>query len=261
MGWPDIRETFGLGFDHCAEIVPAPGALLLQVRADCREFILGDGPVQQLAVGVGTSVDVAAKRHLRAVRGEQRIVTQATERGAARPAISGGIIGHPGAYRVQVDVARAAEDIAFTIDETSLVASFPEGAGTPVTGIELPDIAATKHLHQPARGATFRRAQQQMHVVFHQHVSMQMALRVNQCLTQQRELMKTILIIKETRQAIVATLHDVLRDFREVNSGESGHADIAAPFHMNRNEAYPVVGIGLLPLGGSGSEPGVARLP
>lgn len=100
MSRPEIRKALGLGLDHCAEIVSAPGALLLQVCADRREFLLEDRFVQKLAVSLCSILRSAAKRRLRVVRGEQRIVVVATECGAARPPIADGIIGDPRANRI-----------------------------------------------------------------------------------------------------------------------------------------------------------------
>jgi len=80
---------------------------------------------------------------------------------------------------------------------------------------------------------------------------MQVALCVNQYVPQQREVMKTVLVVKKTRQSIVAALHNVLRDIRKVNSRESGHGAIAAAFGMKRDQPRLIVGVRLLPADGS----------
>jgi hypothetical protein len=49
----DVGEAAGLDFDHGAEVVAAPGALLLQVEADVGKCVFGDGLVQQAPVGGG----------------------------------------------------------------------------------------------------------------------------------------------------------------------------------------------------------------
>lgn len=52
LGWSmsrtDPSEASGLGFDHGAEVVPAPGALLLQVLADRGEVLIGYSFVEQV---------------------------------------------------------------------------------------------------------------------------------------------------------------------------------------------------------------------
>jgi len=49
-------------------------------------------------------------------------------------------------------------------------------------------------------------------VVVHQHVGVQLAARIEQCLKQQREVTLPIVIIQKAGQAIVAALNDVLRN-------------------------------------------------
>jgi len=63
-----------------------------------------------------------------------------------------------------------------------------------------------------------------MHMVAHQHVRMQPAAKTHQRLLQALQVALPIRVIQETWQPIVAPLHDMLRNPREVEAGKSGHA-------------------------------------
>ena len=49
MSGPGACEAAGLGFDHRAEVIAAPGALLSQVGADVGQLLPGERFVQQAA--------------------------------------------------------------------------------------------------------------------------------------------------------------------------------------------------------------------
>lgn len=63
-----------------------------------------------------------------------------------------------------------------------------------------------------------------MDVIAHQHVAMQCAMRIEQCFVQQVQVVIPAGVIQGAGQAVVASLDDVLRDTRQVESRESGHA-------------------------------------
>jgi hypothetical protein len=54
MGWPGAGKTMGLGLDHCTEVVAARCALLLKVRADFLQVLVGNGFVQQRSTESGS---------------------------------------------------------------------------------------------------------------------------------------------------------------------------------------------------------------
>ena len=60
-------------------------------------------------------------------------------------------------------------------------------------------------------------------MVVHQHVGVQPAVAGQQGFTQQLAIAGAVLVVQEARQAVVAALHDVLRDAGEVDAGVSGH--------------------------------------
>ena len=149
MRRPHASKPPGLGLDHRAEVVAAVSALLLQVEADCGQVFVADRLGQQGAVARD------AERALDGMRGKQGVVAQATQAGAARPPECGGIVGHAGAHRVEVDVADATQQGVVAVDKAGFVASFPECAGAPVACVELADVVATQQLHHPAGRACF----------------------------------------------------------------------------------------------------------
>lgn len=62
MRGPDARKAASLGFDHRTEGVMAQGSLLLQMKADAGEQLVGQSFIEQSAVSVGSLSRVVAKR-------------------------------------------------------------------------------------------------------------------------------------------------------------------------------------------------------
>lgn len=62
MRGPDARKATGIGFDHRTEGVMAQGSLLLQMKADAGEQLVGHSFIEQGEVGVGSLSRVIAKR-------------------------------------------------------------------------------------------------------------------------------------------------------------------------------------------------------
>ena len=119
MRRPHAGEPLGLGFDHRAEVVAAVGALLLQVEAEGGEVFFAQGFGQQRPIAV------RAQGALHGMRRQQRVVAQAAQAGAAGPGERGGVVGHAGADRVEVDIAGAAQQVVGGVDQASLVATSP----------------------------------------------------------------------------------------------------------------------------------------
>ena len=59
---------------------------------------------------------------------------------------------------------------------------------------------------------------QQMHVVRHECIGMQLSACLRKRLSEPMQIRKTLLIAKETRFAVMATLYDVQRDIIQVNA-------------------------------------------
>ena len=143
--------------------------------------------------------------------------------GAARPRVSARIIRHARTHGVEFDIPVAVQHIAFAVDQAGFVTAFPQRAGTTVASVELADVAASEFLHQACNSSDFWRRGQQMHMVVHQDVRVQLATCVEQCLAKQREVALPIVVVEKAGQAIVAALDNVLRNAGKVESWLSGH--------------------------------------
>ena len=167
------REAAGLGFHHRAEVVATPGALLLQVLADLGELFVWQRLVQQAAPEGGAPRGVGIQRKPGGMGRQQRAGTLPQMRSAAGPAVRQGIIGDPGADRVEFDVALAGQHVTLVADQTGLVTAFPKRAGATVAGVEKADVLAPEFLHHPAQVTRSVRRCEQVDVVVHQHVGVQ----------------------------------------------------------------------------------------
>jgi len=72
MRTPSAREPACLGFDHGAEVVAAPSALLLQILSDLVELLLGQRFVQQTTPSGGSPRRVGIEREPCGVRRQHR---------------------------------------------------------------------------------------------------------------------------------------------------------------------------------------------
>src|SRR6185437_17063668 len=112
----------------------------------------------------------------------------------------------------------------FTVDEARFVAAFPQRPGALMAGVELADVAAAEFLHQASDGTRRRWRQEEVDVVVHQDVGVQRAAGVLQRLVENTQVAVPIAVIQKARQAIVATLDNVLRDAGQVEAWLSSHA-------------------------------------
>lgn len=129
--------------------------------------------MQQLAIGFGARFRCGGERGVFRVWREKALLAKTAMTGAARPGEGGWIIRHTRADGIEVDVAEAAQHVAFAVDQAGLVAAFPQCSGALVTGIELADVAASELLHEARHRADLWRRDQQVHMVVHQDVGVQ----------------------------------------------------------------------------------------
>lgn len=73
-------------------------------------------------------------------------------------------------------------------------------------------------LHQDHDGAGCRRSNEQRHVVFHRHVSLQTAFGGQQCRSQKLAIAQAVGTVEHRGQTVVAMLHDVLRKVGQIES-------------------------------------------
>jgi len=76
---------------------------------------------------------------------------------------------------------------------------------------------------------------QKMHVVRPECIRMQLSACLRQRLSEPMQIRKTVLIAKETRFAVMATLYDVQRDMIQVNALSARHELILS----QNNRAWP----------------------
>ena len=101
------------------------------------------------------------------------------------------------------------------------------------------------HLHsgfcffwRPILGGLWR--QQQMHVVDHQHPRMQVAVLSQAQLTQLLQVALVVARVEEAGLAVIATLHDVLCNAGQVDTGLTWHGDIHT---VDRPTVGPLPGV------------------
>jgi hypothetical protein len=223
MGGPGAGEALVFCFDHRAEGVVTHCALLLEVVADFGKRGLVDGFVEQGAVRGGPFFGVSAERQPAWVRLQTRLRSLPKIGGAAGPAIGRRIIRHACPHRVEFDIAVAAQHIIFAVDQTRLVTTFPERAGASVAAIEQRHIVPPQPLHHLCDRTGCGRREQQMDMVVHQHIGVQLAAACMQRIFEQMQVAQSVAVIQKAGQAIVAPLHDVLRNTGKVDAGQSGH--------------------------------------
>src|SRR5690242_7485909 len=90
--------------------------------------------------------------------------------------------------------------------------------------IEYAYKASTYVLHHGPQGTGFRRGDEQVHVVGHQYVRVNLATPPVGRLTQASEIKPPIRVAENTGGAIVATLDDMLRNAGQLQSRGTGHA-------------------------------------
>jgi len=139
------------------------------------------------------------------------------------PRVVSWIGNHSGAYRVELNVALAYEQVGLRLHERGFVPTVPECAGSTVSVIDVLDVAPADRDNQPRdRGRVFW-GEQEMDMVGHQHVGVKLAVLVLQGVAQPAEVGVAILIVEKAGSAIVATLHDVQRYTVDVDAGTPGH--------------------------------------
>lgn len=109
------------------------------------------------------------------MRRENGLLAKAAMAGAARPREGCRIIRHAGTDGIEFDIAVAVQHIAFAVNQAGLVAAFPQCSGAPVASVELADVASSKFLHEAGDCPDLWRCGQQVDMIVHQHVGVQLA--------------------------------------------------------------------------------------
>ena len=83
MRGPDAGEASSLGFNHRAEVIATQGSLLLKMGPDCFQVVVGQGFIQQLAIGSGARFWCRRERGVLLMRREDGVWTKPAMVGAA----------------------------------------------------------------------------------------------------------------------------------------------------------------------------------
>jgi hypothetical protein len=130
----------------------------------------------------------------------------------AAPSVVGRVRDHPGTQRIEFDVALTGKQISLRLHERRPKAAIPKRAYSTVLSIDVPNVAASHRNHR-AREIVFSNwRHQEMHVIRHQHVSVQRDLCAPQNLAQQGEVADVILFGEEARAPVMSALNHVNRN-------------------------------------------------
>ena len=224
MGGPDPSAPPEFGFDQALEPIIPERALLLDVGADFRELLIADRFVEERAVGDAALGDVWPQGQVDGMGMDERVVPASRIGVVARPGMLRRRCHHRCPYGIELDIAIAAKQVGFRVDEAGLVAALPQRAAAAVSRIEGRDICSPQFSHHARDSPCGFRRNQQVHVVAHQHIGVDPAAVARSGLTQHPSISAAVVIIEEARHPIVAPLDDMLWNARKIGSWESSHA-------------------------------------
>lgn len=92
-------------------------------------------------------------------------------------------------------------------------------------------------------------------MIVHQHIGVKNAPRMQQSFAKQLEITVSIAVIEKTKQSIIATLHDVLRNIGEIKSRLACHARSFIAWHVLWNGHTSPLHVSFWPVGTKQSEP------
>jgi hypothetical protein len=157
------------------------------------------------------------------MRIEQRIAFAFGVPPITRPWIFGRMFDEPSANRIEFDVALAREEVSFFLGQTRAEAAFPERTGTPISSIDVLDVALPQRFHQGANTVSRCRRNKQMHVVRHQHESMNPTAGLDGILLEPVEVQAVVLVRKKAGLPIVAPLNEVHGNGAKRQAGAPRH--------------------------------------
>jgi phosphopantetheinyl transferase len=142
---------------------------------------------------------------------------------ATGPPVIPWIVHHAGPHRIQFNITHARQQVTLAVDQTRFETPFEERSGALVGLIDVTDIPPADRLHQTGNPARSLAHCQQMNMIRHLHECVKLAVVLHQGFTQIFEIDRVIIFIKENRLAIIAALHNVLRNIRQVEARETRH--------------------------------------
>lgn len=159
---------------------------------------------------------------------DDRVVTPEGVGCMAGPRVVGRIGAHARANRVELDIAVAAQQVGVAIDEGGFVAAFPERARAAVAIVDVANVTPPQRLHEAGDLATALRGHQQVHVVGHQYIGVNLAAVAQRDFPEVLQIAMPIGIGEEAGLAIVAALDNVLGNAGEVDARPACHGRLLA---------------------------------
>jgi hypothetical protein len=102
-------------------------------------------------------------------------------------------VTNPRPHRAQLDIAHVRQDIVIFLRQARTKPPHPKRPATPVSPVEILHIALPHRLHQPPGAIRRIRRNQQMHMIRHQHIGMDVAAVLSRILTQPKAVKLEIL--------------------------------------------------------------------
>ena len=157
------------------------------------------------------------------VRDHERI--RVTERIAVvtRPGVIPGGGKHRRAYRVEFDIAIAGEQIGERLHQAGLEAPLPQGAAAPVFRIDVGNVLTADVLHHAAQGLMRLGRDEQVHMVGHQDIGMDLAAPAAGGLGEPPEIGPVVVVGEKDGLAVVTALDDVGGDAGKEEAGLARH--------------------------------------
>jgi hypothetical protein len=146
----------------------------------------------------------------------------------AGPAVEGRIGHHAGTDRIEFDVALAQQQVGLGLHQRGLVATVPQGAGAPIGVVDILYVPAADRDQYLRHTHGLLRREQQVNMIGHQHVGMQLAPLTRQRLTQPAEVGGSVLVFEKARRPVVAALDNVQRQAVDVDARATRHGGILA---------------------------------
>lgn len=137
-----------------------------------------------------------------------------------------GLLDHRGTNRVELDIPIRGQQVAIRVDQAGFEASFPQRSGASMATVEGSDVSLTQLAHGQRHLARGVGADEQVHMIAHQNVSVD-AQAVSCCaLAQQVQIVAAIFVIQKDAAAIGPALRDVERYAGDLQARLAGHGRI-----------------------------------
>ncbi len=157
------------------------------------------------------------------VRRDQSVVLPERVGAVTRPGIRARMRGESRAHRVLLDVAHAREQVPARVHGGSIVGLVPHRILVTVRLCEVARIACGDGWHQSRRARGASRREEQMHMISHQRISVDCALRTRRAFAQRLEIGDAVSRAGKAGATFASALHDVQRGVGFFRAGKARH--------------------------------------